>query len=114
MKPYIAQILEHNGNTCKLPIPAKYRELLSCVNTLGLKDVADEEDMVVVGYETTIGIKPELTDSWWEIEDSAKSLSTLTMVQVNAVVAAYNAFNFTKFADISGISEYLKQGGITE
>ncbi|GHU90523.1 hypothetical protein FACS1894202_10440 [Clostridia bacterium] len=59
MKPYIAEILEHDGRTCKLPIPPKYRELLSCVKTLGLKDTADEDDLITVGYETLIVIKPE-------------------------------------------------------
>ncbi len=58
-KPYIAEILEHNGKTCLLPMPAKYRELLDCSNTLGLKDAEDEDDIRIVGYKALYVPEPD-------------------------------------------------------
>lgn len=59
MKPYISEILEHNGKTYALPVPSKYRELLDCVHALGLKDEADEEDMRLVGYKALYVPEPD-------------------------------------------------------
>jgi len=111
MKPYIAYLMEHNGRTCLLPIPAKYRELVSCVRTLGLKGAADEDDLETIAYESLIGIKPELTDDYQLVEDVAEALSKLTQDQVMNVVAVCKAFNIGKFTAIGDVINFLELRG---
>ena len=111
MKPYIAEILEHNGRTCKLPIPSKYRELLSCAAALGLKDAADEDDLNLIGYESLIGITPELSDNYELVEETAEMLSKRTEEQVKAIAALCKAFNITEFNAVHDIIKSLEIRG---
>jgi hypothetical protein len=111
LKPYIAEIIKHNGRTYKLPIPPKYRELLSGAAVLGLKDKGYEEYLMTVGYESLIGIKPALTENHRDIENTAESLSALTEEQVKALAAVCTAFNITKFLELDEIIKYLKDKG---
>lgn len=106
MKPYISEILKHNGKTYALPIPAKYRELLNCVHALELKDAADEEDMRLAGYKALHVPEPDLYDSRDYVESVAVELSKLTETQVMAIGALCRAFALP-FGDIMGVLAYI-------
>ena len=77
MKPYVSEILEHNGKTYALPVPAKYREILDCVRELGVKDIADEDDLERVGYKSLFVPEPDLSDSHYDVERTAIEISKL-------------------------------------
>lgn len=102
MKPYVSEILQNKGKTYKLPIPAKYRELLDCAHTLGIKDAADEKDMKLVGYETLIVPSPDECMARCDVEQTATLLSNLNVEQVQAIGALCGAFSL-QFRDITGV-----------
>ena len=112
MKPYISEILEHNGKTHQLPIPAKYRELLDCAHALGLKDEADEDDLQRVGYKSLYVPEPDLYDSRLRVEETAAALCALSEAQVRAIGVFCAVFNlpFSRIADILAHTyPYLKE-----
>ena len=93
MRPYISKILTHKSKTYLLPIPSKYRELLDCVQTLRIEDVADEDDIVLIGYASLIQPKPQITHSEHLVETTAELLSKLTPEQVAAVQQVCAAYS---------------------
>ena len=95
MKPYVSEILEHNGKTYTLPLPAKYRELLDCVRALGVKTEADEDDMRRVGYKSLFVPEPDLNDSHYEVEQTSIAISKLSETQVKTLAAFCGAFGIT-------------------
>ena len=118
MKPYIAQILEHNGKITRLPMPSKYRELLDCVKTLGLKDEADEDDLRVIGYETLMDLPiPDAGSSQYGVEQIAEMISSLTSEKIAVISAICDRFdvgymsivaeNMTKIIDRGDYGEKL-------
>lgn len=113
MRPYISQILEHNGKTYLLPVPSKYRELLDCVHTLGLKDEADEDDMKLVGYKTLYIPEPDAHYPLCYIEDIGKKLSEFTEEQAKMLGAFCDTFALS-FANIAGLIEYFNDKNIKE
>jgi hypothetical protein len=102
MRPYIAEILEHAGQTHTLPRPAKLRELKECVRALGLKDEADEEDMRVVGYKSLIVPTPSEFEPRLLIIETADNLARLNDEQIKAVSALCDAFALT-FGDLGSV-----------
>lgn len=106
MKPYVSEILEHNGKTYLLPIPAKYRELLDCAHTLGLKDEADEKDMKLIGYKTQLVPEPDICVSRYDVERTANALSKLSDTQVRAIGALCYTF-MLPFEDIMGVLTHI-------
>ena len=109
MKPYISEILEHNGKTYRLPIPAKYRELIDCVRTLGIKTVEDEGDMRVIGYETLCNLPaPDINESRYLVELIAKETSGLTPEQVTAISAVCDKFD-VEYMSIGHIINIIKK-----
>lgn len=106
MKPYIAEILEHDGKTCLLPLPAKYRELLDCVKTLDIKDVEDEDDLRRTGYKAIIVPAPDRYDLRWHVERTAAELAKLSDEQVRAIGALCDAFSLP-FGKIMGVLAYI-------
>lgn len=107
MKPYVAEILERNGRTFILPMPAKLRELSDCVHTLALKTEADEETMKLIGYNTLYVPEPELTDPRGYVDCTASRLSRLTEAQVMAIGDVCSAFELP-FDGIPGILNYIQ------
>jgi hypothetical protein len=108
MRPYIAEILEHEGRTHTLPMPAKLRELEACVKALGLKDDADEDDVRVVGYKTLIGIKPD-DFTVRSAYAAAERLADLSEEQAKAVASVHKAFGLKRYDAVIGIIESLEQ-----
>jgi len=106
MKPYVSEILEHDGKTHAIPIPAKYRELLDCVRALGLKDSADEDDMRLVGYKALHVPEPDMCYPRYEVEKTAIELSKLSEAQVMAIATLCEAFALP-YGDIMGILSYI-------
>jgi hypothetical protein len=106
MKPYIAEILEHNGKTFLLPMPAKYRELLDCAAVLGIKDEEDEYDVRRTGYKSLIVPAPDCNDARYHVERAAAELSKLSEKQVRAIGALCDAFSLP-FGDIMGVLAYI-------
>jgi len=95
MKPYISRVLEHNGKTFRLPLPSKYRELIDCVRTLGIKSVEDEGDMRVIGYETLCDLPvPDKSADSFLVESIAEDLSRFTPGQVKAISLMCRQFDF--------------------
>ena len=82
IRPYISEILEHDGKIYKLPVNPKYRELFDCVHKLGFKDSEDENDKRLIGYESLYEPKPEVGEYWRLVQDTDASLSQLTPRQV--------------------------------
>ena len=117
MKPYVSQILEHNGKTHRLPIPSKYRELLDCVRTLGIKTVEDEDDMRIVGYETLMNLPvPNVkTDAAYKVESIAKAISSLAPGQVAILSEICDKFNID-YMCMGGLIDCIKEkiGGKSE
>jgi len=107
MRPYISEILEYNGKTYTLPIPAKYRELLDCVHALGLKDEDDEEDVKLAGYKALYMPEPGLKDSHHHVEQVAIELSKLSESQVRAIGAICFVFALP-YNKITGILACIK------
>jgi hypothetical protein len=106
VKPYISEILEHNGKTHSLPIPAKYRELLDCVHALGIKDEDDEDDLRRIGYRALYVPEPDVLDSRCHVEHTAIELSKLTEAQAKAIGMLCDTFALL-FSDVLGILAYL-------
>ena len=95
MKPYISQVIENNGKTYRLPLPPKYRELIDCVRTLGIKTVEDEGDMRVIGYETLMDLPiPDKYADVFLVESIAEDLSSFTPEQVKAISVMCKQFDF--------------------
>ena len=90
MKPYISEILKFNGKTHVLPLPAKYRELLDCVHSLGI-NVSNDTEMLV-GYKAMYVPEPDLLESRYDVERTAERLSELKEEQVKAIGALCSAF----------------------
>ena len=108
MKPYISCLYEYKGKIFPLPLPPKYRELLSCVHTLGLKDTDDDDDddMRVVGYKAIVVPKPDDDAPKHEVEKTAKAISRLDEKQVLAIGAFCAAFGLG-FSDITDILAFI-------
>ena len=92
MKPYISEILELNGKTYRLPVNPKYRELLDCVHSLGIKESEDENGKQLLGYESLYDPKPEADEYWKLVQDTDASLSMLTPRQAEMVMGLCAAF----------------------
>ena len=107
MRPYVSEIYEKHGKTCLLPMPPKYRELLDCARTLGLKTDADEDDMRRVGYKTLYVPEPDATDSYYIVRRTAEELSELRDVQARAIGSLCDAFDMP-FSGISDILFYIR------
>ena len=108
MKPYLSEILEHNGKTHALPIPAKYRELFDCVRVLGLKDTADEDDMKLIGYRSIHIPKPDLNLSRHDVYETGVKISNLSDAQVKAIGDLCDAFQLP-FSDVLSVLAYLDE-----
>ena len=110
MRPYISEILERGGKTYALPIPAKYRELLDCARTLGLKTEADEENMHRVCYKALYVPEPNKNDFYSYVRQTAEALSKLDENQVKAIAALCDAFGlpFGRVMDIVACVNYAK------
>ena len=106
MRPAMAKLLEHNGKTYWLPIPARYRELVEAVRVLGIKDEADEDDMQTVEYRSLIGVLPVKYNTWREIDSIAECLSMLTPGQLEAVKMMCAEFGIS-FGDIGNFFEFI-------
>jgi len=107
MKPYVSELLWHDGRTHPLPIPAKYRELFDCAHKLRLKDGGDEDDMLVVGYRSLYVPEPDLSDTRFFVECIATELSALNEEQVKAIGSLCSAFGLP-YRAISGIIDYIE------
>ena len=106
-RPYIAEILEHNGKTALLPIPSKLRELESCIKVLGIKDRDDEDDLFVVGYRTLHLPEPDVnTDTKNDVERTAEALSKLSEEQVRAIGAFCRLF-YLRFNGIMALLDLI-------
>lgn len=92
MKPYVSEILEKDGKTYMLPMPAKHRELFDCVNTLGLKTEADEDAIKRIGYKALYVPEPDLNVPNDKVKTFAAKISELTETQVMAIGALCSAF----------------------
>ena len=112
MRPAIAKRLEHNGKSCWLPIPARYRELAEAARILGLKDEADEDDMEIMEYRSLIGVVPVKYNTWREIDSIAECLSRLTPGQLNAVKALCAEFGIS-FGGVGGFFEFIADEKLT-
>ncbi len=106
MKPYVAEILERDGKTCLLPMPAKYRELKDCARTLGIKDEGDEFSMQRTGYKTILVPAPDRHYPHCLIRQTADELYKLDNGQVRAIGALCDAFALT-FGDIMGVLAFI-------
>jgi len=56
-----------------LPVPAKYRELMECARTLGIKEKEDEKDLIRGGYFSFIEIRPRYPRDWTSIENTQRN-----------------------------------------
>ena len=106
MKPYISAIYEHDGKTHALPVKARYHELLEAVHALGIKDMEDEEDLRIIGYESLYDPKPDADERWSVAYDTNEKLSRLTQSQAAAVYGVCAAFGL-KFRAIQRVIDYL-------
>ena len=111
MRPYISEILERGGKTYALPIPAKYRELLDCARTLGLKTETDEENMRRICYKALYVPEPGEYDFYSYVRQTAEALSKLEENQVKAVAALCDAFGlpFGRVMEIVSMANYLQK-----
>ena len=106
-RPYIAEILEHDGKKAILPIPSKLRELESCIKVLGIKDRDDEDDLFVVGYRTVYLPEPDVnTDTKNEVERTAEALSKLNEEQVRAIGVLCRLF-YLRFNGIMALLDLI-------
>ena len=95
-KPYIAEILEHEGKTALLPIPSKLRELMTCAKALGLKDKDDEDDLYTIGYKTLYIPEPVVyIDKQSDVERTGEILARLNEEQVCAIGALCRCFHLS-------------------
>jgi hypothetical protein len=106
MRPVISKLLEHNGKTYLLPVPARYRELLECVQVLGIKDVEDEEDMRIVEYRSLIGVAPDYYYNWQLVDEIAECLSRMTPGQLEAIKMLCKEFDL-EFVFIDCFFDFL-------
>ena len=106
MKPYVSEILTHNGKIYILPMPAKYREILDCVRVLDIKDTTDEDDVCLMGYKSLYVPEPDFLDSHYHVEQTAIEISKLSEIQVKALAAFCGAFDIP-YKKIMGILSYI-------
>lgn len=106
MKPYVAEILERDGKTCLLPMPAKYRELKDCARTLGIKHEGDEFSIQRVGYKAILVPAPDRYDTHCFVRRIADELYKLSDEQIRAIGALCDAFALP-FCDIMGVLAYI-------
>ena len=108
MRPYVSEILERDGKTYALPMPAKYKEVLDCARALGIKTDADDEEVERVGYRSLYVPAPNKNDFYLYVSEAAKELSKLEDNQVKAVAALCAAFNlpFGRIMDILVCVQY--------
>jgi len=111
LKQYISKIFNHNGITYMLPMPSMFPDLLDCVNTLQIKDLADEDDLKILGYASLITPKPLKSHREFLVESTAEMLSKQTPEQVSAIERICNAYGlgFESLLDIMKFITRLKE-----
>jgi hypothetical protein len=109
MKPYIAQIIEHEGKQYKLPFPMKYRELLELTVALELKDSADENDLIYGDFVSIFKPEPDpKVSSPYHIEQTAIRISALSEEQVSVLQDFCITFGIT-FDSVLPLLDYIKE-----
>jgi len=123
MRPVMSELLECNGKTYRLSIPARLHELVECTRVLKIKEPEDEDDMRRTEYRSLIGVLPNRSENpYREVTRTARCLSMLTPEQLDAVKRLCAAFGlmfgnvgqfFSFIAEIKGVTcEDIYKNGI--
>ena len=109
MRPAMSKLLERNGKTYWLSIPARLSELVECVRVLKIKEPEDEDDMRRTEYRSIIGVLPNRSESYnREVTRTARCLSRLTPEQLDAVKRLCAAFGLT-FGDVGKFFSFIAE-----